>query len=445
VSAAPLRAGRLDVAGRTIVRSGLRWLCADGEQVRAGQPVAYCSIGLIPAGAAGTVFAEEGGDLQVAFAPTAAGRFRRAVGLSRGGYLDRLNSAAWDPRLLIGHVETAAAEMAEEARLLMVAGRRVGQSAADRSGLLAGWHSRARAWWGGVPSATLVGLGTCEQGSLLRGDSGHFGELFERIAGPVQLIACQDEPLVPCVRTLTEQLRFTEADRTAIRADMAASFLAGPFPPTPDDWLFMSALLDQLIRAPLTETTELIVDGAIHVAAAPQALSLSLTAEVPRAGRHRRLGYTLNCHGFRLASVGRAVSHWLRTNFEPLLRTPDEVRDDYRSFLAALAARTGAKVFVHNIVSSQAYERIQNYAALDSASFAGLGSVRAKALNLMLHDLAREHAALHVVDIDAIAADLGMDAHLPDGVHPSGPLQAEIREEFVRVVAGAGVPGFASR
>ena len=52
-----------------------------------------------------------------------------------------------------------------------------------------------------------------------------------------------------------------------------------------------------------------------------------------------------------------------------------------------------------------------------------LGSVRARELNLMLHDLARERNVA-IVDVDAIAADLGSQRHAPDGVHGSGPLQA---------------------
>jgi hypothetical protein len=50
---------------------------------------------------------------------------------------------------------------------------------------------------------------------------------------------------------------------------------------------------------------------------------------------------------------------------------------------------------------------------------------------------------LLIVDTDAIAADLGAKAHLPDGLHQSGPLQAEIRQEIIHMLAARGVPGFA--
>ena len=442
MSAVPLVAHPPAVPGHRLVRSGLRWLCADGEPVRANQPVAYCNIGVV-ADAGPAPFAEESLDLQLTFAPRMGGTFRRAEGVSRGGFLDRLNNLAWDAPIVLGRIEDPPADATPDARLLVLAGRRFGEIAGDRSGLLTGWHDQVRGWWGegDGPHATLLALGTCEQATLLRGDRGAFAEMFALLDGPVQLIVGADEPLVPCARTIAEQLRFTDDDRAAIRADLAASILAGPHPPTAEEWVFLGALLDALTRSPLTETPDLLTATGIVPAVPPAALSLSLTAELPQAGRHRALGYTLNCHGFRLARVGPAVRHWLRTSFEPVPRDPETIRADYRELLALLRLR-GTKLLVHNSVSSLAYEQVQDYAALDDASFAGLGSLRAKTLNLMLHDLAREHPALRIIDVDAIVADLGMAAHLPDGVHPSGMLQAEIRAEFVRVAASAGLVGF---
>lgn len=443
VSAIPLLGHPPPAPGHRLVRSGLRWLCADGQRVRADEPVAYCNIGVV-ADRGDAPFAEESLDLQIAFAPRMAGILRQAEGASRGGYLDRLNNLAWDEPLRLGRIEDPAGEAWPEARQLMLAGRRFGEIAGDRSGLLTGWHDRVRGWWGegDPPHATLIGLGTCEQATLLRGDRGYFAEMFASAPGPVQLIVGADEPLVPCARTLAEQLRFSEDDRAAIRTDLAAGLLAGPHVPAADEWLFAGALLDALTRSPLTETPDLLAAAGVVRAAPPDAVSLSLTAELPQAGRHRRLGYTLNCHGFRLAHAGPAVRHWLRTSFEPIPRDPDAIRADYLALLALLTPRA-TRLFVLNSVSSLGYEQIQSYAALDDVSFAGLGSLRAKTLNLMLHDLAREHPGLRIVDVDAIVADLGMAAHLPDGVHPSGALQAEIRGEFVRVVAGAGLAGFA--
>jgi hypothetical protein len=452
MSAITLRAGAIDVPGLRVVRTGLRWLCRDGQHVAAGEPIAYCNIGLAPVDRGGSgelPFAEEGYDLQVAFAPRVAGRLHHGE-LSPGGFMDRLTSFAWDGDLVLGRIEDPAGEAdgpAGEPRLLMLAGRRFNELAGDRSGLHAGWHDRSRAWWGegASPHATLIGLGTCEQGAVLRGEAGQFRELFGAVTGPVHVLAVQDEPHVPCARTLLEQLRFTEADRDAIRRDMAESFLAGPVVPTAQEWVFMGALLNALVRSPLEEPADLLTRTGFHRAAPAAAASLSLTAELPQAGRHRRLGYTLNAHGFRLAAVGPAVRHWLRSQFEPLVRTPEDVRADYEALIALLAERGGPALFVFNSISTQAYEDIADYRALDAATFARLGTVRAKTLNGVLDDIAAGCDRLHVVDADGIAAALGMRAHLPDGVHPSGAMQAELRGELVRALRSAGVSGFTPR
>ena len=63
-------------------------------------------------------------------------------------------------------------------------------------------------------------------------------------------------------------------------------------------------------------------------------------------------------------------------------------------------------------------------------------------MNLMLHDIARDHD-VSIVDNDAIAATLGSSRHLTDGVHGSGALQAELRPEILRLLRERGVAGFA--
>ena len=61
----------------------------------------------------------------------------------------------------------------------------------------------------------------------------------------------------------------------------------------------------------------------------------------------------------------------------------------------------------------------------------------------MLGDLAREFR-LGVIDLDAIAADIGAQRNLPDGVHGSGLLQSELRVELLRMLGAMGVAGFAA-
>jgi len=437
MSGIALKLGPLAVPGFKVSRSGLRWLCADGRRVRAHEIVAFCNIAM--SGGAAKPFAEEAFDLQVAFAPTVAGRIRYAAEASRGGYIDRLPGGVWDPDLVWAHIEDVEgeADTPDVPALLFLAGRRFTEIAEDRSGLLTGWHDRARAWWGDGAGGTLLGAGICELDAILRGPIA-FAEMFALAAGPAQIVLSQDEPLVPCAAVLAERLARSPDDVAAIRADMATGLTgdAGA-----QDWLFMGALLNGLERAPLTEAHDIVTRSGLARTKPVDAVCLSLTAELPRAARHRRLGYTLNLHNFRLAAAPPAVRCWLRASFEPFTRTAEDVARDYRTLIAALGDRP---MFVVNALSSPAHERITSYRDLDDRTMRGLASVHAKTLNLMLHDL-RQDFGVEIVDADAIAADMGMAAHLPDGVHGSGALYGEIREELVRLLRARGVTGFASR
>ena len=51
----------------------------------------------------------------------------------------------------------------------------------------------------------------------------------------------------------------------------------------------------------------------------------------------------------------------------------------------------------------------------------------------MLHDIA-ERRDLSIIDVDAIAADLGGAEHLPDGIHQSGSLQVALRSEILHAM-----------
>lgn len=424
-----LRFGELDVPGCEPARSSLRWLRPDGYACRAREIVAFCNI--LVNRREDQPFAEERFDLQVAFAPRRAGVLRHVAARSRGGYLDRLPFLPWDADAVWAHIDDPVGEAPgdpQQPHLLFLAGRRFTEIAEDRSGLLTGWHDRTRAWWGEGEGATVIGLGTCEQDGILRGSSGTFAEPFEELAGPAHLILGQDEPLVPCAAVLAEQIGRTAVDRDAIREDMARSFPAGSQPPSAREWLFMGALLNALESAPLAERSELLTRSGLRNAAPPNAACLSLTAEPARAMRHRRLGYTVNIHDFRLTRAGPAVSEWLRDNFESEPRPIEAVAADYRR-LAAAAPKT--RLFVVNRLSTQNFEEIQSYAGLDDETMARLGTVRAKELNLMLDDVARE-IGIGIVDADVIAAGLGTREHLPDGTHGSGLFYREVRKELFR-------------
>jgi hypothetical protein len=124
-------------------------------------------------------------------------------------------------------------------------------------------------------------------------------------------------------------------------------------------------------------------------------------------------------------------------------RQPDDIQRDYRDLIDTVSAQNGTRILVMNAMSTSGHEDLHDYSPFDRPMGNTLASVRAKEMNLMLHDLSRERDVA-IVDVDAIAAELGGAAHLPDGIHASGPMQAEIQAELLRILAEQQVPGFGS-
>ena len=93
----PLRLGTMEIPGRAIVRSGLRWLREDGQICRAGEVVAYCSIDVwSPKGKSAPPgpFSDERRDFQVAISTPVSGRLHHASGATRGGFFDSLTCSS---------------------------------------------------------------------------------------------------------------------------------------------------------------------------------------------------------------------------------------------------------------------------------------------------------------------------------------------------------------
>ncbi|MDR3418131.1 MAG: SGNH/GDSL hydrolase family protein [Nevskia sp.] len=441
----PLKLGPLACPGFRVQRSGIRWLREDGHRCRPGEVIAYCNIALsgrAPVGVTPPV--ENTHDFQVAFAPRAAGVLRRDPRCSHGGWIDHNTVIEWSEDFLIGHLDGAAgADPHQALSLLMVAGRRPSQFAEDRSGLLTGWHDRKRAWWGEAagPTGTLVSLGICELLKVMLGERFAFTEMFEAVPGPAQVVFVPDNLQVPCARVVLEQLRRGPADVQAIAADIAGTLPAGPVVPTAADWIFAGTLLSALQQSPLTETYDVLTRAGLQRAGPADAVLLSLAAESPFIVRHRRLGYAVHLHDFRIAQLGPAVRAWFETHFERVRRSPADIQRDYRELVAALRAHSGIRILTLNCMSTTGDENIVHYNGLDAPLHDTLQSVRAKELNLMLHDLEHE-SGISIVDVDAIAADMGGWAHLPDGIHQSGAMQAEIRAEILRILRAQRIPGF---
>jgi hypothetical protein len=214
--------------------------------------------------------------------------------------------------------------------------------------------------------------------------------------------------------------------------------------PTPADWMFAGATLNALNRSPASERYTILTRSGLRAAGPPDAIVFSLNAEAENVLRHRRLGYALQFHGFRLADAGLAFVAWLRANFISVRRSPDEIRADFRALIDLVRADAPATQFlICNVMSTSGADDIQNYAPFDAPLDQTISTVHAKAMNLMLHDLARERD-IAIIDADAIAAELGGQRSLPDGVHQNGEMQAELRAEILRILRARGVPGFAA-
>ncbi len=452
----PLRLGPLAADGFAVLRSGVRWLCDDGHVCQAGEVVAYCSIGLKGEGQrlrGGRPFADEERDFQAAIATRIGGRLTRCADASPGGWLDQMHYFDhWAPDFVIGHVECAhdaiPADFDDDVatRLLLLAGRRATGIAEVRSGLLSGWYDRRRAWWGEVGDRfdSLLCLGICDQVGVVQGEERTFRELFDASAGPAHVAYFPDDTVVPCAAVACEQLNRTPEAARVIAADFSHGFGQVKPEPEPRDWLFASAFMAALLRSPLAERHDVLTRAGLATIEAPRAIMTSLNAEGVFVLRHRRLGYAFHCHTFRLVEAGPAFRAWIRAEFEHVRRTPDDIRRDYRALVDAVCARSDTQFLVLNLITTATSENIQSYAGFDRPLGKTLGGVRARELNLMLHDLARERN-VSIVDADAIAADLGTLRHAPDGVHGSRLLQDEIRAELLRLLRAHGLAGFGRR
>ena len=90
-------------------------------------------------------------------------------------------------------------------------------------------------------------------------------------------------------------------------------------------------------------------------------------------------------------------------------------------------------------MSTSGYEDISSYMAFDAPMSNTLANVASKELNLMLQDVA-DKRELRIIDVDAIAADVGGGEHLPDGIHQSGPMQMLLRQEILAALSGLRQP-----
>jgi hypothetical protein len=162
---------------------------------------------------------------------------------------------------------------------------------------------------------------------------------------------------------------------------------------------------------------------------------LSLNAEPSAILRHKTLGYRVHVLRHHQVAAGPAVRNWFANSFEFVQRTTDDIKMDYQRLIDGIEKTTGARVIILNRMSTSGDEDISTYAPFDAPLGGVLANIASKELNLMLHDIASDRNVA-IVDVDAIAADIGGGEHLPDGVHQSGVIQDLLREEILQIMRG---------
>ncbi|MDE2434850.1 MAG: hypothetical protein KGM49_01190 [Sphingomonadales bacterium] len=446
MSTVPLRLGPLGAKGYSIQRSGIRWLREDGQHCRANQPIGWFNIVVEPTRALSSgvpVFGDEC-ELQVVVAPRISGRLSVESGVSRGGYLSVRSVDPWDPDTQIGSIETGGGDVGPDAgtlRLMVLAGRRMTDLANVHGSLLSGWHSRTRGWWcdAGEAPLTLLSQGVCDANGVVLGAQSAFLEMFEAARQALQIVYVPDHPIAPCVPILLDQISRTTAQFDAIAEDVHRHFAPGGNALVPQDWMFLGTMLSELQSVPLKDTYDIISANGLQQLRAPNAVLLSLAVEPQAILRHKSLGYHMHVMRHHQAAAGPAVRAWLSTAFEPVKRTIDMIRKDYEALIDRLKQQTGARVIILNRMSSSGREDVSNYMGFDAPLGDTLSNVAAKEWNLMLHDIA-ETRPLDIVDVDAVAAEMGGAEHLPDGIHQSGQMQSLLLQQILGFMEGLSPP-----
>jgi hypothetical protein len=417
----------------------VRWLFDSGHYCRPNQIFAYCNITLEPASgrlSGPPPFAEEL-ELQIAFASRIGGRVSANASTARGGYLSVRTVDVWDPDTVVASIEPdpeAGDPVGDPSRLrlLALAGRRMTDLAVTHSGLLPGWHGRSRGWWceAGETPVTLLSLGVCDAAGLVQGEDCAFSDMFEATQTAAQMVYIPDHPLAPATPLLLDQLQRTPAQFDAIAADLKGFFERSTTPPTPNDLIFAGTVLSVMQRNPIRDGYSIFSANGLARLGPADAVLLSLAVEPNSILRHRKLGYPIHIMRHHQAAAGPAFKAWLTESFEPVRRSVDDLKRDYETLIDKIARTTGGRVIILNRMSTSGYEDVSSYLPFDAPMSETLSLVAAKEWNLMLEDIADERD-LDIVDVDAIAADIGGGEHLPDSIHQSGLMQTLLRREVL--------------
>jgi hypothetical protein len=192
-------------------------------------------------------------------------------------------------------------------------------------------------------------------------------------------------------------------------------------------------VLSVMQRNPIRDSYNVFSANGLARLGPADAVLLSLAVEPTSILRHRKLGYHIHIMRHHQVAAGPAFKAWLTDSFEPVRRSVDDIKRDYETLIDRIARTTGGRVIVINRMSTSGYEDVSSYVPFDAPMSDTLSLVAAKEWNLMLEDIADERD-LAIVDVDAIAADIGGGEHLPDGIHQSGLMQTLLRREVLDIL-----------
>jgi hypothetical protein len=421
-----------------VFRSGIFWFCSDGQLLRPGEVFGFFNINADNRQIAGADTSAGERTRQVAVASPIGGRLRIPQNKSSDGLLGIWPVRAWQPDEVICALEVEGneagdADPALDLQLMVVAGRRAVWPVDSDASLLPGSNTQVRAWWGGAaPHKSLMCLGLCDVAGVVRGKRSAFTELFEAAPFACHVAHFSEHPIIPCTLVVLEQLQRGPAERQAISADILAALNTGAV--NAEDLSFAGLMMRQLCAQPLTEGNTCLTENGTVEIGPPGTILLSLSSEPLSMLRHRTLGYHVYILSGDAKAAGPAMRKWLKTAFEPVRRTAEDIRRDLVQLMASVRAATGGRIVVINRMSTSGREQIYSYAAFEHPLGATLSYAAAKEMNVMLDDLAAE-GQVAVIDIDALAAEFGGEAHLPDGIHHSSLMQNALRAELVRQLA----------
>lgn len=411
------------------VRSGFTWLIADGARCRRGQALARCSFSFL-ATPPKPAWPDLQDSLQVVVSANCDGIVRHAQGSSLGGWGDLHESLNYEAGEVIGGIIPEAHDTLQGSFCLMINNRRMTSLAEDREGLWSGWHYRQRIWRLGAepPPRTLLALGICELTHVLRGADRAYSEVLCGFADPVQLVTRDDVPVVTSARVALEQLTRTREEDDMIWQDLQSGLVASGYGLSPDDWMVAGCFGKMLTDRVIVEGYPVLSAQGVSLSAPADCVIMSMLAENAIQLRHKRLGYHMPMHAWVFHRLPDAFRQWVRAAFEQVKISFDELERDYISLCQRLR-NSGRRLCILNTIASDRSESIQRYAHFTGALEERFASVRNLSLNLLAERLAATEGLL-VIDVDAMAVELGIRSQSHDRVHHGPLLERRIRNDL---------------